>query len=543
MRKVMNNIKTFTVDTVFESDTTYIGTERIYDVYPSDDMTEIYAWWTFLNSGNIPLRAAFVFRNLKNVTVDLKGAKIVLHGRIMPFAVMDCENITFKNFSIDYDRPFYTQGTVLESDVGSVVVKIPELYSYRIEGHDFIACAENWEHRLVTGDMLFRCFDANTLKPSQKNGVILGLIGDEIYPRENPPLPIHHLYAEDLGERKVRITGFPEYFVPQVGEILAMTHEDRRKTAFLLERDTNTTIDHVRLMHTPAMGITAKLCHNITLNDFSMYIDDKTPDRVVTVNADSFHTFHCTGLMKVENCRFENMLDDAINIHGNYLVCNETIDEKTIMVQNRSAALRAMQYMLPDDEIIIYKGNTQEVRWSGTVKYAEYLSDQYIDMKVIFNEPLKCEIEAGDCLEILRMPEIEVRNCHSECMNAFRISSGKRTLIENCSFETSGFSIAFTGDMNYWFENTGVKDVTIRNCKFVDCGIPLTTDCGFNPTEKAPFYHQNIIFADNEIIDPRGNVVSMQDVNNFVYKNNKVIGLKAGVDELLLEKCCNTVIE
>ena len=178
--------KIFSIHTVFESNTTYIGTEPRYDIYPSDDMEEIYAWNTVLNSGNIPLRAAFVLRGLKNVTVDLRGAKLVLHGRIMAFAAFDCEKITFKNFSIDYDRPFYTQGTVIEAEGDSAVIEIPELFSYRVENGDFIACAENWEHRLITGDMLFRCFDPKTLKPSKNSGVILGLIGDKIFPRENP---------------------------------------------------------------------------------------------------------------------------------------------------------------------------------------------------------------------------------------------------------------------------------------------------------------------------------------------------------------------
>ena len=539
----MINEKIFSIDTVFESNTTYIGTEKVYDVYPSDDMEEIYAWYTILNSGNIPLRAAFVLRGLKNVTIDLKGAKIVLHGRIMAFAAFDCENVTFKNFSIDYDRPFYTQGTVIEAEGDSAVIEIPDHFSYRIEGHDFVACSESWEHRLITGDMMFRCFDPKTGRPSKNNAMILGLIGEKIFPRDNPPLPIHHIKADDLGNRKVRLFNFPEQFRPVVGEILAMTHEDRRKTSFLLERCVNTVLEDVRLMHIPAMGITANLCHNITLNNYSMYIDEETPDRIVTINADGFHTFHCTGLMKIENCRFENMLDDAINIHGNYLVCKNKLDNRTIIVQNRSAGIRAMQYMLPNDEFVIYKGNTQEVRCTGFVKSAEYLPDQYFDMKIILNEPIECEIEDGDCLEVLRMPEIEVRNCHSKCMGGFRISSGKRVLIEDCTFETAEFSIEFTGDMDYWFENTGVKDVTIKNCKFIACGIPLATDCGFKPTEKAPFYHQNIKFIDNEIIDPRDNVVRMEDVNNFVYKNNTVTGLKAGVDELALERCCNTVVE
>ena len=106
------NRKRFDVGIMFENDTLYYADCDRYDIYPSDDYEEIDWWWTLLNSGNIPLRSVWVLRDLKNVTIDLGGAKIVLHGRMMPFAVYDCENITFRNFSIDYDRPFFTQGTV-----------------------------------------------------------------------------------------------------------------------------------------------------------------------------------------------------------------------------------------------------------------------------------------------------------------------------------------------------------------------------------------------------------------------------------------------
>ena len=49
--------KILTVDTVFESDTVYIADRKQYDFYPSENYEEIHCWWTFLNSGNIPLRA------------------------------------------------------------------------------------------------------------------------------------------------------------------------------------------------------------------------------------------------------------------------------------------------------------------------------------------------------------------------------------------------------------------------------------------------------------------------------------------------------
>ena len=536
------NRKRLEAGITFENDTLYYADCEQYDFYPSDAYEEINVWWTFLNSGNIPLRAVFVLRGLKNVTIDLGGAKIVLHGRIMPFAVYDCENVTFRNFSIDYDRPFYTQGTVLSSEVGSAVIEIPQLFRHRIEGHDFIAVSDTWEHRLITGDMLFRCMNPENGRPSQHSGVILGLIGDEIFPRPNPPLPIHHLYAEDLGENRVRIFGFPEHFRPQVGEILAMTHEDRRKTGFLLERCTDTKIEHVRLLHIGAMGITANLCHNISLDDFSMYVDEECPDRIITVNADSFHCFHCTGLMKVENCRFENMLDDAINIHGNYLVCMSQPDARTILVKSRSAAIHHMEYLMPGDEIVVYRGNTQEIRCKGIVESAVYIDDSGHDMQITLKEDAALCIAEGDCLENLRMPEIEVRGCRMKCMGGFRISSKKRVLIEDCYFETAGFGVLFSGDMDYWYENTGVGDVTIRNCTFEHCGTPVETGCNFRPTESAPYYHKNIRFTDNTVCAPHGAVMTFSNVYGVEYRNNTVTGLREGQKEIIMTNCDHVTI-
>lgn len=532
----------------FESDTEYYAQSSEYHIYPSDDFEEIHVWWTFMNTAGTPLRAAFVLRHVKNVIIDLGGAKLVFHGRIMPFAVFDCENISFRNFSIDYDRPFYTQGTVLSSEPGNVVLEVPEEFGFRVEGHDLIAVSDTWEHRLTDGDMLFRCFDAETRKPSSHSDVILALVGDEIHPRPNPPLPIHHLYAEKGENNTLILTGLPDSFRPLPGEILAMTHEDRRKEGFLLERDTDTYFENIRLLHIGAMGIVANLCHNITANGFAMYLDEETGSRIITVNADSFHCFHCSGLIRLENCRFENMLDDAVNIHGNYLVLAESSgDGKSCVFENRAASLLDMEYLLPGDRVTIYRQNTQEIKADLTVSSAVYEPGQTKRMKVVFAEAPDCTLDPGDILESRRMPEIEIVNCVSRCMNGFRISSGRKVLIEKCLFETSGFSVAFTGDMNYWYENGPVRDVTVRNCEFVGCGIPVATYCGFRKTEKAPYYHKNLVFENNTIRSGNSCVVNLSDMDGVVYRHNTFIPSEGGKypagEHAVLHNCDHVTIE
>lgn len=535
--------KVFDIGITFESNTLYVADRPVYDIYWSDSFEEINCWWTTLSSVDLPLKAAFVLKRLKNVIIDLNGAKMLFHGRIMPFAVYDCENIHFKNFSIDYDRPFFTQGLVLESEPGSVEIQISEEYPYRIEGHDFIAMSDTWEHRLVKNNLLFRCMIPETGRMSSTSDFILGLIGDVIEPMPNPPATIHHLYADDLGDHKVKIWNLPNEFLPRVGEILAITHEDRRKPGFVIERCIDTIFEHVRLLHIGGMGIIANLCHNITLDHFDIYVDESMKDRIITINADGFHCFHCSGLMKVVNCRLENMLDDAINIHGNYLICQEQIDDRTITVQNLSAGIKDIQYLCAGDEVVIYCGNTQEVRCVGIVESAEYFLGQHVDMKVILKSDIPINIQKGDCLESCRMPEIEICNCRVKCNGGFRISSGKKVIIKDCYFENGGFSILFSGDMNYWYENGPVKDVTICNCTFDACRWPVMTQCYFTPTKNAPYYHENIRFYDNTITNPVNSVLTIKDVNGIEYRRNKIVNAREDFMIVNMINCDHVTME
>ena len=76
---------------------------------------------------------------MKNVTVDGKGADFIFHGVITPFLVEGSENIVLKNFSIDWEEPFYVQAHVLEADqkARSVKVRFTDFSRYQVDGTVF----------------------------------------------------------------------------------------------------------------------------------------------------------------------------------------------------------------------------------------------------------------------------------------------------------------------------------------------------------------------------------------------------------------------
>ena len=50
------------------------------------------------------LAIAFILKDLHDVTIDFGGAELVFHGRIAPFVLDGCKNVTIKNCKINYDR-------------------------------------------------------------------------------------------------------------------------------------------------------------------------------------------------------------------------------------------------------------------------------------------------------------------------------------------------------------------------------------------------------------------------------------------------------
>ena len=64
----------------------------------------------------------------------------------------------------------------------------------------------------------------------------------------------------------------------------------------------------------------------------SQIVLPKHTQRVISTTADATHFVNCKGDILIENCRFENMLDDGTNVHGTYVEVDEVIDDYTVRV-------------------------------------------------------------------------------------------------------------------------------------------------------------------------------------------------------------------
>lgn len=524
-----------------KSDTCYYANKCEYHIYPKDTVNTAGYGYT---SKNGELLTAFFLDALTNITIDLGGATLIFHGRIAPFVMCNCKNITLKNFSIDYDRPFYTQGEILEVSSTHLKLKISEGFPYRVENDVFYAISDTWEQPFDQYHMLFQPYDPKTLSPAYAAGCIQAVIGAQKHDK-NPPLRIHHLSLEKCGDGLLIFHGdFPETY--KAGQILTMTHEPRDKNAILAEYSSNITVDNVRLIHAAAMGFVGMFSENITLRNFNMYLDEKSKG-LISINSDSVHCFHCTGKILIEDCIFENMLDDAINIHGNYTLI-ATVDKNLVKAKSyvAAAALDNIKWYKTGDVLNIYRGKTQELKGSYKVIRAEYPRDS--EILIQFDQTI--DAAEGDIIENTAMPEIEIRRCKTgkNRPRGFLLSSGGKTLVEDCFFNNCSCAINFTGDTNYWYESGPVQDVTIRHCHFYDCGYcgaeyAIMATPRVEVTDKAPYYHRNITITDNVFESFSRGALYADKTEGIVFERNKYIDTASYpqriIDRVKLDNCGN----
>lgn len=515
---------TFTKNMVLESERYYKAENKRYDFYLGDTILTSNEEYIAISKANKePLSAAFFMKDLHDVTLDFGGAELVFHGRIAPFVLDGCQNISIKNCKINYDRPFYTEAKLLEADTSHIRIKISNGFPYRVEEGYLIAQSEYWENRLNEKNLRLQLYDPITHAVAPVE-FIFALIGKEIFPHPNLPLPVRQLMAEEDGDEVVLYGEFPASW--KAGYDLVITHERRDKNVFTAIGCNDVNVEHVRILHGASMGFVGMHCRNLSFRDFSMYRDEEHPN-LVTNNADAIHTFHCSGHILLEDCKMENMLDDSLNVHGNYTIVDECEKNKLYAAIKAFGLSTRFRNYMPGDRIAIYYGTTMNKKAEYTVEAVGVDSDRYL----LTLDGDATGIEKGDMIEnIGGQADITIRNCTFGLFcGTMRLQSRGKILIENCSYARKGPNILFSGDTTYWYESSPVQDVAIRNCDFQGV-IEIAPEMTYS--DDARYYHKNIHIENCHFA--RMDVLHAQYTDEIVFRNNYSDG---GKMQVFLKHC------
>ena len=118
-----------------------------YDFYP--DSANVREYYVSNHDQDNPKRVALALEGVKNLT--LKGesgyANFMMNGRMLPIAMVECENCKLENIAVDTRVPQITQVEVLENDVenGYITYRIAPYVNYRIDNGRLVVYGSNWE--------------------------------------------------------------------------------------------------------------------------------------------------------------------------------------------------------------------------------------------------------------------------------------------------------------------------------------------------------------------------------------------------------------
>lgn len=462
------------------------------------------------NNGSRERRFAFDLTGMDGLEVDGGGSTFVFSGFVCPFLIDHCSDIRIKGCDIDYSRTFHSEGRITGSTDRSFDVIFPSEYPYEVV-----------DNRLKFTDSEGREYPWGyilELDPIKRETAYMvsdyGLMG------ESTPV-------QQLGDT-VRI--FASKIPVTVGNVMSFGALRRDVPAITVTDSKNIEIVNTTIYHCGAMGVIAQRSRDIALRHVDV-IPNTAKGRIVSATADATHFANCAGKITIDSCTFEGQRDDATNIHGIYYRIRSIDSPREITVELAHKDQSGFDYLKPGMNIEVVKAGSLATIQRNRIKKKEQIDPSTFRVTIAASLPDSLSIKdviAGDD----EYPDVVIRNCRfsSNRARGLLIGSRGKVLIENCRFHNPGAAILFEGDARFWFEQAGVRDVTIRNNVFDNCRFGVWGDAiiatGTGLDEKylsSCRYNRNILIENNTFRIFSAPVLKMYVTSGLIFRNNKII--------------------
>lgn len=497
-----------------------------YDFYPENAEKREY----FISNHDQvnPKSVGVALEGMNNLVFDGNEADFIFHGRMLPVSLIESENITLRNFSIDFENPHITQVKVLENnpDAPYITFEVAPWAQYEIRDNRFVAKGEDWESRPSIGI----AFEEKTKRLIYNTS--------DIYTKLDQ--------VSEIAPRTIKAEGWKDArLIP--GSAIALRTYYRPAPGIFISHDKNVSLENIRVHYAEGMGLLAQMTENITLDRFSVCLRGDSDPRYFTTQADATHFSACKGKIISKNGLYEGMMDDAINVHGTYLKVMKREDDKRVLAAYMHPQAYGFEWGRPGDAVQFVNSATMElVGEKNNVATIRPVDKETVHgaklYEITFENALDTVITEQSTFGIENLewtPEVVfsdnvIRNNRAR---GTLFSTPKRTIVENNLFDhTSGTAILLCGDCNGWFETGACRDVVIRNNRFVNA---LTNMFQFtnavisiypeipNLKDQQKYFHggegKGVLIENNTFEMFDAPIVYAKSIDGLVFKGNKII--------------------
>lgn len=485
-----------------------------YHFYPDGAKTKVY--YESNTTDVNPKVCAFLFENIKNLTVEGRGSTLIFHEQMQPFTFDNCNNIVLKNLNIDWENPLIAQAEVLKVNDHYIDLAIDSRETpYRIIDDKLWFDINSQQQNPWRSAMEFDR-DGRYVVPQTGDNGCLGEGWQEYRAVTTMPgiVRLYHRFTRQ----------------PEEGNFLVLRHATRAHAGIFITDSKNITVKNLNLYHATGLGILAQFSENLTFDAYRA-IPNLQRNHYFGGGDDGIQVSNCKGQVTIKNCEFAGLMDDPVNIHGTSVQVQEIISPHKIKCKFMHHQSVGMNWGHPGDKISFIENKRMNSIGTGEVKEFQAIDKQHFILTL--TSPLPMLFEVGDAVENLSFsPDVWVKNSHFGSCRArgLLVSTPGKVLIENNVFESSGSAILIAGDANGWFESGAVKDVLIQNNTFNDlCNTSSYQFCeaiiSIFPIipqldENTPAFHRNIRIVGNQFHPFDYPVLFARSVDGLLFSEN-----------------------
>lgn len=448
---------------------------------------------------------AFLFDGCNNLTLDGNNTLVVLHGKMVSFALLNCSNVRIKNISFDYERPTMSQLTVTAVTATDAEADIHPTSKYTIANGHLQFYGDGW---------VLNNYHAIVLKPGSNNMLYSNF------------KPFAEAVAVEKGPLHVRFEGNFSGSKLSPDDVLTVRDPYRDNCGGFINLSSNVVLRHVNMYYMHGLGIVAQFSHNVSLFKV-VAAPPPNSGRVIASFADCFHFSGCSGLVSIDSCFTSGSHDDPINVHGTHLQITAVDEKGAITVKFMHPQTYGFEAFFAGDSIAFVNPQTLTAVGLAKLKTARLINRREMLLEVEGEMP--ANIQPGLCIENLTCtPEVRITNSRFERANTrgLLITTRRKVVISNNTFYHTGmYPILIADDALSWFESGPVTDVTIANNIFDGCGY----NTGSGAINIAPEnhtllpgmpVHRNISIINNTFKSGYSTVLSARSVQGLIFTGN-----------------------
>ena len=496
-----------------------------YDFYPKEAVKRKFH---ISNTNDAPdsLKAiVFYFLDCKNLHIKGHGAEIVLRGKAIETALTHCEDVSIEGISFDYKRPTVSEMRVMHVNDRFADVRIHKDSRHEIVDSQLAWIGEGWEDKAQN---LWQVFDPENQEVSRKD------------------LSVGEMRFSKLAHNQVRI-----YFDKNPGFIEGLIYQNRNTfrdyAALFVQKSKNISLKNVHIYFMHGMGIVSQYCENITIDSLIVRPRENS-GRTCAAWADILHFSGCKGKVEISNSYLSAANDDAVNVHGTHLRIVESVSKRKVKVRFMHSQTYGLDAFYVGDSIEFISAKSLLPFSKNKISKVRKLNDKEIELTLEQNVPNS--IRTNDVIENSSWTtDVTIQNTKIARIptRGVLVTTRGKVIIENNKFiKTHMSGILIADDANFWFESGYVRDVTIRNNQFIDCGSPVINIHPENSkiVDGHPV-HRNIRIVNNQFVLGENVIISAKSTGNIEFSNNTIeVDSSLHVKDLIhLKSCLNVEIK